>query len=103
MYKNIIHKDLFVFNFEDIKSPFLLPLKFKSEEERDFVKNSLIKDDIYPPIVWDIEEYVPSEYIYEREFSKRMLTIPIDQRYTPYELSKPVTIINQTYQKIQQS
>jgi hypothetical protein len=103
VYKNIIHKDLFVFNFEDIKSPFLLPLKFKSEEERDFVKNSLIKDDIYPPIVWDIEEYVPSEYIYEREFSKRMLTIPIDQRYTPYELSKPVTIINQTYQKIQQS
>ena len=103
MYENIIHKDLFVFHFEDIKSPFLLPLRFKSEEERDFVKNSLIKDDVYPPIVWDIEEYVPSEYSYEREFSKRMLTIPIDQRYKPDELSKPVTIINQTYQKIQQS
>jgi len=103
MYENIIHRNLFVFNFDDIKSPFLLPLKFKSEEERDLVKNSLLKDDIYPPIVWDLEEYVPSEYIYERDFSKRMLTIPIDQRYKPEELSKPVTIINQTYQKIQQS
>ena len=103
MYENIVHKNLFVFNFDDIKSPFLLPLRFKSEEERDFVKNSLIKDDVYPPIVWDIEEYVPSEYAYEREFSKRMLTIPIDQRYNPNELLKPVTIINQTYQKILQS
>ncbi len=103
MYDNIIQKDLFLFNLDDIKSPFLLPLRFKSEEERDLFKNSLITADIYPPIVWDIEEYVPSEYVYERDLSKRMLTIPIDQRYKPEDLSKAVAIINHTYQRIQQS
>jgi hypothetical protein len=103
MYENIIYKNLFVFNFEDIKSPYLLPLRFTSENERDFVKNSLIRDDIYPPILWDIEEFVPYEYIYEHELSKRMLTLPIDQRYKPEELSKAANIINQAYnQKIKQ-
>jgi hypothetical protein len=105
IYENMIFKNLFVFNFEDMKSPALLPLRFNSEEERDFVKNSLIKDDIYPPIVWDLEreEVIPREYIYEHEFSKKMLAIPVDQRYEPDELSKAVTIINQTYRKIKQS
>jgi hypothetical protein len=96
MYENITDKNLFVFNFEDIKSPFLLLLRFESEDERDVIKDSLIRGDIYPPILWDIEAFVPREYVYEHGFSKRMLTIPIDQRYNPGELSKAVNIINQT-------
>ena len=96
MYENITDKNLFVFNFGDIRSPFLLPLRFESEGERDLIKNSLISEDVYPPILWDIEAFVPPEYVYEHGFSKRMLTIPIDQRYNPGELSKAVNIINQT-------
>ena len=96
MYDNIINKDLFVFNFRDIKCPFLLPLRFESEGERDLIKNSLISEDVYQPILWDIEAFVPPEYVYEHGFSKRMLTIPIDQRYNQGELSKAVNIINQT-------
>ncbi|MEN6292504.1 MAG: hypothetical protein ABFD07_10890, partial [Methanobacterium sp.] len=96
LYKNI-NKDLFLYDFEDIKSPFLLPLKFKSESERDLVKNTLIKNDIYPPIIWDIEKYIPSKYNYEHEISKTMLTLPIDQRYNPENLSKVADIINKLY------
>ena len=96
MYENIKDKNSLVFNFEDIRSPFLLPLRFESEDERDFVKNSLIREDIYPPILWDIESFVPRQYVYEHELSKRMLTLPIDQRYTIRDLSKPVTLLNQT-------
>ena len=94
LYDDITHKELFIFDFRDIQSPFLLPLRFASEAERDFVKNSLIRKDIYPPILWDIEEFVPHEFTYEHNLSKRMLTIPIDQRYTPEELSKAAVIIN---------
>lgn len=95
IYENIKNKDIFLYNLNEIKSPFLLPLIFKSEEERDLIKNALIKSDVYPPILWDIESYVPREFSYEHEFSKRMLTIPIDQRYAPENLQKAVDIINQ--------
>jgi phage pi2 protein 07 len=94
IYENL-NKDLFLFNYEDIKSPFLLPLKFESESEREYIKNILIKNYIYPPIRWDIEKYIPSKYSYEHELSKIMLTLPIDQRYEPDDLSKAVDILNQ--------
>jgi hypothetical protein len=71
-----------------------LPLRFNSEIERDTMKNLLIENDIYPPILWDLEKYVPKEYTYERDLSKKILTIPIDQRYSPDILSEAVNILN---------
>jgi len=94
LYKKIDNEDLFLFNLDDIKCPFILPLRFDSEDERDTMKNLLIKNDIYPPILWDLEKYVPKEYTYERDLGKRILTIPIDQRYDPEILSKVVYILN---------
>ncbi len=94
IYENL-NKDLFLYNLENIKSPFLLPLKFKRESERDLVKNVLIENDIYPPILWDIEQFIPLKYVYEHELSKRILTLPIDPRYGPDDLLKAVNIINQ--------
>ncbi|MGB9980314.1 hypothetical protein [Methanobacterium sp.] len=95
-YENV-NKDLFLYNFKDIKSPFLLPLKFESESERDLVKNTLIKNDIYPPIIWDIRKYMPLKYTYEHEISKTMLTLPIDQRYNPENLSRVANILHEMY------
>ena len=94
LYEKIDNEDLFLFNLDDIKSPFILPLRFDSASERDTMKNLLIENDIYPPILWDLEKYVPKEYTYERDLGKRILTIPIDQRYSPEILSKAVDILN---------
>ena len=85
---------IFLFDLDDIKSPFILPLRFNSEDERDTMKNLLIENDIYPPLLWDLEKYVPKEYNYERDLSKKILTVPIDQRYSPGILSKAVDILN---------
>ncbi len=94
MYSNIHNKKYFLFNLDDIKSPFTLPLIFESEEERNRVKKLLIEKDIYPPIHWDLEGIIPKNYSYEHELSKRILSIPIDQRYGKKEMSKVANILN---------
>jgi hypothetical protein len=94
LYENIKNKNLFLFNLEDIKSPFILPLRFDSETDRDKMKNLLIENAIFPPVLWDLEKYVPEKYAYERDLGKKILTIPIDQRYSPKILSKVVDVLN---------
>ncbi len=94
LYENIKNKNLFLFNLEDIKSPFILPLRFDSETDRDKMKNLLIENAIFPPVLWDLEKYVPEKFAYERDLGKKILTIPIDQRYSPKILSKVVDVLN---------
>ena len=72
----------------------MLALKFKNEDERDGVKKKLIKNNVYPPIIWDLESYIPEDFAYERNLSKRILTVPVDQRYGFTEMSKVVEILN---------
>lgn len=94
VHKEILNKEILLFNLDDIKSPFMLALKFKNEDERDGVKKKLIKNNVYPPIIWDLESYIPEDFAYERNLSKRILTVPVDQRYGFTEMSKVVEILN---------
>jgi hypothetical protein len=93
-YKEIEEDDRFLYDFNEIKSPFMLPLKFQSETERNSVKDLLIKNDIYPPLLWDLDEIVPKEYSYEHELRKRIMMIPIDQRYDTDNLSIVAELLN---------
>lgn len=52
---------------------FSYPLVFNTEEERDLVRNKLIQNKIYSPIYW------PNDH----PLSKKILFIPLDQRYNP--------------------
>lgn len=94
LYEEIDDDNNFLFDFKDIKSPFMLPLKFQTEKERDSVKDILIKNDIYTPLLWDLDEIVPKNYFYEHELRKRILMVPIDQRYNPDNLMTAVELIN---------
>ncbi|HJH27015.1 MAG TPA: hypothetical protein C5S37_09665 [Methanophagales archaeon] len=94
MYKNISDEEYFLFNLDEIKSPFTLPLIFESEEKRDAVKELLVGNDIYPPIHWNLQNMVPKKYLYEHELSKKKISMPIDQRYNDVEMSKVVNILN---------
>ncbi len=94
MYENISNKKYFLFNLGDIKSPFTLPLIFESEESRDATKELLIENDIYPPIHWNLQNIIPKKCLYEHNLSKKLLSIPIDQRYNEKNLLKIVGILN---------
>ena len=94
MYKNISNKKHFLYSLGDIKTPFSLPLIFKSEEKRNAAKELLIKDGIYPPIHWDLQNTIPKNYLYEHELNKKILSIPIDQRYDDRDMLRAVNILN---------
>lgn len=93
-YEEICDDNKFLFEFEDIKSPFMLPLRFQTEKERNSMKDLLIKNDIYTPVLWDLDEIVPKEHSYEHELKKRVMMIPIDQRYNQDDLMFAVDLIN---------
>ena len=94
MHEKVLNKKLLLFNINNIKSPFILTLKFKNENERDSIRKRLVENDVYPPVLWDLKGYIPEQFSYERNLSKRILMVPIDQRYGPVEMSKVVKILN---------
>ncbi len=94
MYNEISNKDYLLFGFDEIKSPFVLPLIFKNEKERNIVKQRLIDNGVYPPIHWALPGEVTKNYVYEQDLSNKVLSIPIDQRYTEKELSIIAKIVD---------
>lgn len=95
LYENITRKWIFLYEKKDIKSPFFLPLIFKTQKQRDEVKKQLIKEEIYPPIHWKLPEEVPEKFAYERSLSNRVLSLPIDQRYSEKEMERIVAVLNE--------
>jgi len=93
IYENAADKRIFLFFHQDIKSPFMIPLCFRDVNERDSFKKVFIKNNIYPPIHWQIEGFVPGSFRYEHELSRRILSIPIDQRYSSEDMLKIINII----------
>jgi hypothetical protein len=83
IYKNLVDNDIFatLFKREEIKSPFFMPLLFKNEKLREIYRKKLINSNIYPPIHWELPTDIPLTFKYEHDLSKRILSIPIDQRY----------------------
>jgi hypothetical protein len=94
MHEKLANKEVLLFNLDKIKSPFILTLKFKNENERDFIRKKLIENDVYPPVLWDLKAYIPEEFTFERTLSKRILMVPTDQRFGATEMSKVKDILN---------
>jgi len=97
VYQEINDENRFLFDLKRIKCPFMLPLIFSNEEERNSAKTIFIKNKIYPQIIWEIEEFVPKRYSYEHDLSRRVLMVPTDQRYSPNELNKVVELLNNPF------
>jgi hypothetical protein len=58
-----------------------VPIGFPiSVNNRDNVRQALFDLQIYPPIHWEINECVPNSFNASHELSKRIMTIPCDQR-----------------------
>ena len=67
----------------------------ESFEERVLLRQYLIKNCIYPAILWEIPDN--SDFINALDFSKRMLSIPCDARYNQEQIKRMCSIINSFY------
>lgn len=70
--------------------PFSLVLLFDTPEERDRVRKSLIEHQIYPAVLWNVPDTASFEV---KSFSRRMLSIHCDARYTADDIQQVKTII----------
>tara|TARA_R110001583_G_scaffold56717_1_gene170932 strand:+ start:21423 stop:22481 length:1059 start_codon:yes stop_codon:yes gene_type:complete len=85
-----------IVNINSNENPFSLVFLFKSKENRDNICNVLIRNDIYPAVLWVIENTnVNNEII---NFSERMLSLHIDFRYTAKDMTRMSEIINKGIQ-----
>lgn len=91
---NFINKSFLLFRYSDIKSPFFLPLLFNNNKERERIRLTLISNGIYTPIHWILPRDIPRRYKYEYMISSRILSVPIDQRYSKLELNVVTEILN---------
>ena len=63
-------------------------------EDRDEIREKLILNKIYPPVHWNLPDSVSSEYKVSLEVSKKILTIPIDQRYGIGDMNRVVEVLS---------
>lgn len=75
--------------------PFSLIILCNSAEERTTLRQYLIKNCIYPAVLWQ----VPEETVFPAvlDFSQRMLAVHCDTRYSRNEIKKMCRIINSYY------
>jgi len=85
IYRNIDQKRM-LFGLDQIQSPFCVPIIFDTEHEREECKRKLIGNNVFPPVHWELPNDVPRSFAYEHLLSRRILSIPIDQRYSEDQL-----------------
>lgn len=68
---------------KDCNMPYMLPLLFKNQKQRNDIRERLIRKRIFCPIIWDIHDcYKHNVQSISCDISHRILCIPIDQRYS---------------------
>lgn len=77
---------------EDNDLPFSLVILLNSKNERDAIREVLTKRNIYSTILWEIRNTKASEDV--KMFSDRMLSLPIDFRYSQKDMLWMSKIIN---------
>lgn len=95
---NILQKNIGGVSLRGRLDEGIVPLGFaiylKNEYERNEIKKSLIENKIYPPVHWDIKNSVPKHFKESHSLSKRILTIPVDQRYEIRDMERIINVLN---------
>lgn len=78
----------------DLCAPFSFILMAESANARDRIRKNLIEHSVYPAILWNLPQTVKEEAL---DFSKRMLSIHCDGRYTEEDIIKLADIINDSF------
>ena len=83
-----------LFPRDALMSPFFFPVKFKDMARRDEVQTRLIDHRVYPPVHWELPRMIPASFEYEHRLSRSILSLPIDQRYSPHDMERILKILN---------
>ncbi|MBI4734060.1 MAG: hypothetical protein HY779_04495 [Rubrobacteridae bacterium] len=81
---------------DDVKNtcPFMVVLVFDSNERREQVREKLIEADVYPSVLWPLEEVVlPGVSKEAIDFSRLMLSVHCDLRYDGDDMKRAASII----------
>lgn len=74
--------------------PFSAILLFDSQKQKDYVRTGLIDANIYPAVLWSLDEPevkgIPDEHI---KLSRRMLSIHCDMRYDEKDMQNVANVI----------
>lgn len=87
-----------ILNSNNYVNPFSLVLIFETNHDRNSVRNYLIRNNIYPAILWSINNVNSINEIIG--FSEKMLSVHIDFRYTYDDIVKMSNIINSSIQNL---
>lgn len=79
----------------EVLQPFSLVLLLESAAARNALQNYLVKQKIYPAILWRIPD--ESDFIEAKAFSERMLSIHCDIRYSRNDIIEMCNTINKFY------
>ena len=79
----------------DTFCPLSLVILCDTCNDRDLLRQHLISNSIYPAILWDVPQ--DTNYPDALDFSKRMLSIHCDARYSTDDIKKMCQIINAFY------
>lgn len=71
---------------------------FKDNSAREEVKKSLIKNDVYPAVLWPVDDQYMTEA--DKVFSQRILVLPTDFRYCDHEIFLLAKILKQALEGI---
>ena len=72
----------------------VVPLGFPVRmAEREAARQRLFAEDIYPPVHWPIEKFVPSEFQSSHRLARWIMTLPCDQRCSLDDLDRALAIL----------
>ncbi len=67
---------------DDFSIPYMLPVLLDNKNERDFVRDNLVKKGIYCSIIWNVESSLNlKNYSNISYIGNKIICLPIDQRY----------------------
>jgi hypothetical protein len=96
--RTLSQKKCLILQGEEKSAPFSLVILFNSKIDRDSVREALTRKNIYSTILWEIRNDKASEEV--KNFSHRMLSLPIDFRYSESDIRWMSQVVNAELLKI---
>jgi hypothetical protein len=98
LIRTLLQKKCLILQGEEKSSPFSLVILFNSKSDRDSIREALTRKNIYSTILWEIRNDKAREEA--KSFSQRMLSLPIDFRYSESDIRWMSQVVNAELLKI---
>jgi dTDP-4-amino-4,6-dideoxygalactose transaminase len=92
----LLANELGEFALFPILPPGVVPLGFPVRiKDRDRVRQVLFRNEIYPPVHWQIQGAVPEEFSDSHRLASEIMTLPCDQRYGKDDMNRVIAVLSE--------